>query len=341
MDKRLATELIKTRKAVKKKYESLKSDIAESKIALEKQFKPLSQPIKELISTIKSEGFQNVPDEIKLETPVSLKRRKSSNIPKRVEPRFLAAEVVAEHLPATDVAPHNEEMYEEAYQEGYDERLDQSVRQAKQTIQQMMRPEILESYLESFSGLSKYYVEELIRDTEDKFDFKYGVRFDLEEDKFAIGNKELHFDSDDMYIMDGGHKITYEGTPGFYELMFKKEPGRYTSQDRKNYIDIVTRSAANRRNYDPTDQISGNAGKKYTKIIKAVKPSATSSKATRQGKGLISLNNKQIEFVPWKNPNTLVDRLQILVASQMAGHTGHNNEIIRIINELKRAKIIK
>lgn len=339
MDKRLATELIKTRKAVKKKTESLKSDIAESQFALEKQFKPLSQPIKELISTIKSEGFQNVPDEIKMETPVSIKRRKSSNIPRRVEPSFVDAEVVAEHLPERDVAP---QMYEEAYREGYDERLDESIRHAKKTVDEMMRAEVLESYLDSFSGkYPRYYVEQLIRDTEDKFDTQYGVRFDLESDKFAIGNKQLYFDNNDMYIMDDGKKITYAGTPGFYELMFKKEPEKYTPTDRKNYKDIVTRSAASRRNYDPNDQISGNAGKKYTKIIKALKPSTTISKPGPQGQGLLSLNNKQVEFVPWKNPNTLVDRLQILVASQMAGHTGHNNEIIHIINALKRAKIIK
>lgn len=57
MDKRLVADLIKTRKAVKQKYQSLKADIAQSQFELGEQYKPLTQPLKELISSIKSEGL--------------------------------------------------------------------------------------------------------------------------------------------------------------------------------------------------------------------------------------------------------------------------------------------
>lgn len=43
----------------------------------------------------------------------------------------------------------------------------------------------------------------------------------------------------------------------------------------------------------------------------------------------------------WDDPNELVDRLRLLIASQSAGHTGHNNEIISIIEELREANIIE
>lgn len=63
------------------------------------------------------------------------------------------------------------------------------------------------------------------------------------------------------------------------------------------------------------------------------------------GKGL------QIPFVPymkktktsftyWDDPNELVDRLRLLLASQAAGHTNHTNEIRSILDELKEAHII-
>ncbi|KAK9681124.1 hypothetical protein QE152_g38561 [Popillia japonica] len=38
--------------------------------------------------------------------------------------------------------------------------------------------------------------------------------------------------------------------------------------------------------------------------------------------------------------NELVERLKLLIASQQAGHTGHNNEIASIIEELKEAGVI-
>lgn len=65
------------------------------------------------------------------------------------------------------------------------------------------------------------------------------------------------------------------------------------------------------------------------------------SKKKGGGVQMLRLNNKQLEFVPWKDPNKLVNWLRTLLGSKSAGHTGHNNEIIYIIDELRAAKIIK
>jgi hypothetical protein len=73
---------------------------------------------------------------------------------------------------------------------------------------------------------------------------------------------------------------------------------------------------------------------------------------TRQGKGLPSLSANGLQhmmqekscadsFKYWNDTNELVDRLRLLVASQSAGHTGHNNEIVSILEELQEAKIIE
>lgn len=43
----------------------------------------------------------------------------------------------------------------------------------------------------------------------------------------------------------------------------------------------------------------------------------------------------------WNDPNELVDRLRLLVASASAGHSGHHNEILSIIEELREADIIE
>lgn len=365
MDKRLVSELIKTRNAVKKKYKSLKADMAQSQSALAEQFKPISQPLQELISTIKTEGKQMKEKNLELKqspkkrpaspsTPTSSQKQSSFNgkpIPFQQRPAlfgtpnkpafastpihsqtpFLQSNIIGE------ISPEHEqpELVEEF------DVSDQTVQEAMQTVQEMMRPEIMDKYLEQYQGLARQYIEDMIRDTQEAFDLKYGVRLDIETNKFAIGNKELHFQGSDMFIMDGGNKVQYKGTPGFYELMFKKTPIGYTQTDEGNYVDIIKRSAANRRNYDPTAPINGNAGKKYRNIVRPLMTNTSTPKSARRGAGLLNVNDKNVEFVPWKDPNTLVDRLQILIASQFAGHTGHNNEIVRIIEALKRAKIIK
>ena len=46
------------------------------------------------------------------------------------------------------------------------------------------------------------------------------------------------------------------------------------------------------------------------------------------------------DYVYWNDVNEIVERLKLLIASQQAGHTNHDNEIISIIEELKEAKII-
>jgi hypothetical protein len=43
----------------------------------------------------------------------------------------------------------------------------------------------------------------------------------------------------------------------------------------------------------------------------------------------------------WNDPNELVNRLRLLVASASAGHTGHNNEILAIIEELRHTNLIE
>lgn len=352
MDRRIASDLIKVRRAVKRKYAALKADILETEAAQRKQFKPISQPLEELLSTIKSEQFQpktEAPEELSASsvTPSRnqphIKLRRSS-IPIRPTsitetpsrrgavatraPLFLETSTISETSPARSSVS--------VFHDDEDRLLEQSYVEAAKTLNDMMRPEVLDSYLEHYKGLARRYVEEMIRDTDDRFDLKYGVRFDLETDKFRVGNKELDFDGEDILIKDGSNTFRYRGTPGLYELLFKKEPSRYTKDDEKNYHDIVERTAAHRRNYDRNAQIEGNVGKKYKKIIQPL----GKSKSTKKGGGLLNVNNKKIEYVPWKNPNTLVDRLRLLLQSQHAGHTGHRNEIISILEALEKAKVI-
>lgn len=65
--------------------------------------------------------------------------------------------------------------------------------------------------------------------------------------------------------------------------------------------------------------------------------------STVQGSGMYkkAMKLNKTTYVYWDNVNELVSRLRLLIASQTAGHSGHHNEIISIVEELREAGVIK
>ena len=55
---------------------------------------------------------------------------------------------------------------------------------------------------------------------------------------------------------------------------------------------------------------------------------------------MIAKQSSRPDYIYWDDPNELVDRLRLLMASQAAGNPSHNNEILSIIEELREAKIL-
>lgn len=51
--------------------------------------------------------------------------------------------------------------------------------------------------------------------------------------------------------------------------------------------------------------------------------------------------NEHVSYTYWDNANELIDRLRLLISSQSAGNTGHTNEIVSIIEELRESNIIR
>lgn len=188
-------------------------------------------------------------------------------------------------------------------------------------------------YFEQYPSLAKYYITGLYNKSKN-LDKTYGVRLDLETNKFYVGSMELHVGP--KAEINIGNKM-YHGKQGLYELLFMKDPKGYDDQDLHDYKDILEASSAHRRNYDPLSQFSGTRSSKYTKVIKPLFKSQP-----RSGEGISMVyNEKPIEYVYWDDVNELVDRLRLLNASKGAGNTdSHDNEILAIINELREAGVI-
>jgi len=104
--------------------------------------------------------------------------------------------------------------------------------------------------------------------------------------------------------------------------------------DLKNYRDILLRTNAHKRKYQNSSQVKRSKSFKYQHIIKNLfKP-----KTHLIGKGLLtttatttktksySKDNRGYKY--WDDPNELIERLRLLLASESAGNTNHKNEIV-------------
>lgn len=172
--------------------------------------------------------------------------------------------------------------------------------------------------------LSNYMMNKSITDT------TYGLRKDDDDpNNFKIGNENAEIASDDIIIAGA----VYKGTEGLWELLTLKKPVTYTQDDLNTYKDILIKTDAHKKSYNPDAQISSNSGSKYTKIIGPLFKDKT-------GEGLREVTNNKVDHIYWNNPNELINRLRLLILSRDAGNTGVNNEIESIIEELREEKII-
>ena len=187
----------------------------------------------------------------------------------------------------------------------------------------------------------------------ENIDVLFGLNNKNTEKRFKIGDKFVTFDGNDVIV--GGNK--YERTPGFWSLIVSKNPGPddYTVDDLEKYRDLLIRTNAIFFNNNPTqNRAKGNfQGSKWKNIIKPIwediKPKPT-GKGGKGGKGEKGRKKRQEDPTPStsgtgltilpNDPNALIERFDLLLASQNAGHTGVRNELVSIFDELKRQGVI-
>lgn len=334
MNDRIVKELLKARSDVRKKYQSLQADIAESELELEKHYKPIAQPLKEFMSTIKGDPAALVKIEPRYEESILSQEKSHSKLLSPVTTPSRAKTYGRRSAPFPSLE-EEEYILDTTEDTPKTPSYDITSRISKTPIS----TPVMREYLGQYHGLARSYVEAMLKDNRGEFDHQYGVRFNPDEDKFYIGNSELDFDGEDIIIRNITTNTSkkYKGTDGLYQLLFMKNSAGYTDADNATYGDIVKKTNANRRNYDSHQQVIGNAGVKYKTVVQHLFPSS------RKGHGIESLKvtSKRVEYIPWQDPNKLVERLRLLMSSQMAGHTGHENEITYIIDALRKSKYIQ
>ena len=109
--------------------------------------------------------------------------------------------------------------------------------------------------------------------------------------------------------------------------MLKNPPEkRYANKDLENYVKILTKTHVLYHDNNPNSPYpKSSKGYKWNKYL-----------------GYIWEHRKEyggVVIMP-SDPNTLLERLDLLLASQKAGHTGVGNELVSICDELKRQGVL-
>jgi hypothetical protein len=170
----------------------------------------------------------------------------------------------------------------------------------------------------------------------------FGVRMD--RGKLMLGSYPISANDKELKI--GGE--SYYLTQGLNDLLFEKTPDLQivTENDKQLYKTLLLKTNAHRRDFDPNKPIKSNKGMKYLHIIKPLfkltKQRSFSDEVHVTGDGLPAMKKvkRDISYVYWDDPNELVERLKLLIASRDAGNTGLDNEIISIIEELREAGLV-
>ena len=191
--------------------------------------------------------------------------------------------------------------------------------------------------------------------TKKNIDLAFGLY--AQEGKFKIGNKEVNIEDNDIKVDD----IIFEGTPGFWELITSKNPNpdNYTSEDLGKYQQLVIlTNTAYQGNNPKNNKAKSSKSPKWKNIIKPIWEQIKKQKEEEEeyeeeeyeepalipftptsGTGL-KRSRARPKILP-SDPNALIDRFDLLFSSQKAGHTGVRNEIVSILDELKRQGVLK
>ena len=137
-----------------------------------------------------------------------------------------------------------------------------------------------------------------------------------------------------------GEKFT--GTPGLWELIMEKEPKKYTEEDLKRYGDLLFKTNAINQDFNKNNPYPrASKSYKWQNIVGFIWAERTAGKKIGETsvKRVEKTDGKGVVVIP-SDPNALLERLDLLLASQEAGHTGVRNELISICDELKRQGVL-
>ena len=154
-----------------------------------------------------------------------------------------------------------------------------------------------------------------------------------------IGNKQVTIADNNIMVEDE----VFKGTSSLWELITSSrnpDKNSYTGKDYENYSKLMIKTNALYQNNDPKSPYpKSSGGDKWNKLLRHIwfkeKEREKRLEAWRskehEGKGVVVIPS---------DPNALLERLDLLLASQEAGHTGVGNELVSICDKLKAQGVL-
>ena len=176
-----------------------------------------------------------------------------------------------------------------------------------------------------------------------------------DEKRHYIGKTHVIVKDDDIIIKETGER--FNGTAGLWELITSRDPVNFNEKDKDEYERLIIKTNVIYRDDDPKNpHPKGNRGYKWKKIIgpiwyknqgfseeDAIKMTNNRKYRERLVKKMRKIKREYegegVVIIP-SDPNALLERLDLLLASQEAGHTGVRNELVSICDELKRQGVL-
>ena len=173
-----------------------------------------------------------------------------------------------------------------------------------------------------FGEIVKEYLKDPDRDT------AFGIR--NVEGLYYIGNKQATIVNNNIIVGDE----KFKGTRGLWELLMSKnpEPNYFDDNDYNEYAKLMVKTNALHRDYNPNNPRPRSSSSDKWNLIRYIWVNREDiKKGNYVGKGIVVIPS---------DPNALLERLDLLLASQEAGHTCVRNELVSICDELKRQGVL-
>ena len=150
--------------------------------------------------------------------------------------------------------------------------------------------------------------------------------------KYRLNNKMLTIGLNNIIV----DNEKFVGTPGLWELIMKNKPNpdNFNEEDLENYGMLLLKTNVLHHNFNPDNPNPRSSDSYKWKHI--FNPIWHNREDIRKKKGY---GISGVVVIP-SDPNALLERLDLLLASQEAGHTGVRNELVSICDELKRQGVL-
>lgn len=291
--------------SVREKTQALKLGLSDRNRFLEETFKPIVEPLKKLKETLKPERTEDFNEVGFKKDPLSTATYKTTS------------------ESTSDLTEDDEMQYEE-----------ESVHTGDETKQTMSEDSptnlsILSRDIPEQGPLTRKYILKMLHSGGKASRYHvYGAR--LEQDGLHIGDARLEIDNADNIIINGQ---SFKGTRGLFELIFKSTPEKYTKGDLNKFKNICTLTSTHRKSYSKNAPIHRNKSTKYKDVIS--KMFSTIRGKSKKGSGMTMKSVYDTNIIYYRDVNKLVDRMRLLQQSIDAGHSGLDNEMIALTEELK------